>query len=273
MTKFLSKLIEDDKIATRDDVTKQVRAVLADPLTQLALIFATLTMNVGHEGVSNEQLEKEFPELGNAYNHRAISEQHSIALIWELLMAPCFANLQQELFPTHGEFLFFRRVMVNSIMATFTDRTMSLVRADRWRKTFTATTASTSSGLATHERATLVMECLAQSASVAYALQHWPVYKKWSTRLFDEQYHAFLLYRSDTNPSVSWIEDQIVQFDTMIIPLAKRMANCGVFDPRAVNEHLLCAQSNRDELCSIGKQLVEEMVESVHQEMCHRQEI
>lgn len=262
-------MVDDDRVGCRDVVTKQVRAVLADPLTQLAMVFATLTMDVGHEGVSNDQIENEIPELGKAYNHHAILEQHSIALIWELLMAPCFSNLQQALFPTRGEFLFFRRVMVNAVMATFSDAKMSLARADRWHHTFHSS-AGTSS-LVAHERATLIMECMAQSASVAYSLQHWEVYKEWSTRSFEEQYHAFLLYRAETNPAETWIDDQIVLFDTVIIPLAKRMAYCGVFDSNTVNEYLACALSNRDELFSVGKQLVEEMVESVHQEMFQRQ--
>jgi 3'5'-cyclic nucleotide phosphodiesterase len=269
VTKFFSRLL--DSVACADVVTKQVRAVLADPLTQLALVFATLAMDVGHEGVSNDQIEKETPELGKAYNHRAIAEQHSIALMWELLMAPCFSNLQQALFPTREEFLFFRRVMVNAVMATdFTDAKLAMVRTERWRQIFSP--AAGNSDLVTHERATLIMECMAQTASVAYCLQHWPVYKKWSTLLFEEQYHAFLTYRSDRNPAETWFNDQIVLFDAVIVPLAKRMAHCGIFDATA-GEYLQCAQRNRDELFRIGHQLVAEMVESVHEELFQRQEI
>lgn len=235
------------------------------------MVFATLAINVGHEGVSNEQLNLEIPELGEAYNHRAIAEQHSIALIWELLMAPCFSTLQQTIFPTRGEFLFFRRVMVNAVMATdFTDTKMSLIRADRWSSTFRP--AAGTSDLVSHERATLVLECMAQTATVSYSLQHWHIYKKWSTRLFEEQYHAFLMYRSDKNPADTWFEDQLVFFDSVVIPLAKRMSHCGVFDSSA-SEYLAYAERNRDEMFGTGKQLIEEMIESVHEKMFQRQEI
>lgn len=267
MTKFFSNLF--DSAACTDVVTKQVRAVLADPFTQLALVFATLTLDVGHEGVSNDQIAKEMPELGKAYNHRAISEQHSIALIWELLMSPCFSNMQQTLFPTHEEFLFFRRVMVNAVMATdFTDAKMAYMRTERWRHVFGPTVGN--SDLATHERATLIVECMAQTASNAYCLQHWSVYKKWSTRLFVEQYHAFLTYRLDRNPVETWLDDELVRFDTVILPLAKRLAHCGVFDKNVV-EYVKCAERNRDELVNTGQELVEEMVESINGQIMLRQ--
>jgi hypothetical protein len=261
VTKFFSRLL--DPVACADVVTKQVRAVLADPLTQLALVFAALAMDVGHEGICNDQIDKEMPDFGMAYGHRAISEQHSIALIWELLMAPCFSNMQQILFPTREEFLFFRRVMVNAVMATdFTDAKMTFARTERWRQVFSPTAGS--SDLVTHERATLIVECMAQTASLAYCLQHWPVYKKWSTRLFEEQYHAFLTYRSDRNPADSWFDDEIIRFDTVVVPLVQRLAQCGVFDKASVNEYLQCAQRNRNEFLLTGLPLVEEMVEVVH---------
>lgn len=271
VSKFFSRLVDPDLVLSEDTVTKQVRAVLADPLTQLAMVFATLAMNAGHEGISNEQLNIEIPELGQAYNHRAIAEQHSIALIWELLMAPCFATLQQTIFPTRGEFLFFRRVMVNAVMATdFSDTKLCQIRADRWSNTFRPSAGN--SDLVSHERATLIMECMAQAANVSHSLQHWHIYKKWSTRLFEEQYNAFLMYRSESNPADTWFEDQLVFFDTTVIPLAKRMAHCGVFDSSA-SEYLTYAERNRDELFAVGKQLVEEMVESIHENMFQRREI
>ena len=55
------------------------------------------------------------------------------------------------------------------------------------------------------------------------------MYQKWNERLFKEMYEAYLSGRSDMDPSVGWYKGEIGFFDFYIIPLAKKLDECGVF--------------------------------------------
>jgi hypothetical protein len=59
--------------------------------------------------------------------------------------------------------------------------------------------------------------------------QHWHVYQKWNERLFEEMYISFLSGRSDKDPSEGWFNGEIWFFDNYVIPLAKKLKECGVF--------------------------------------------
>jgi hypothetical protein len=68
--------------------------------------------------------------------------------------------------------------------------------------------------------------------------------------------------RSDVDPSLTWYEGEIGFFDYYIIPLAKKLKECGVFGVSS-DEYLNYAIQNRDEWKDRGKELVNEMVEWV----------
>jgi len=53
------------------------------------------------------------------------------------------------------------------------------------------------------------MEHIIQASDVAHTMQHWHIYTRWSERLFDEMYTAYLNGRSEKDPSEGWYEGKI----------------------------------------------------------------
>jgi hypothetical protein len=115
---------------------------------------------------------------------------------------------------------------------------------------------------AVNRKATIVIEHLIQASDVAHTMQHWHIYRKWNTRLFEEMYRAFCAGRSARDPSEFWFKGEIGFFDFYIIPLAKKLKDCGVFGVSS-DEYLNYAQKNRMEWESRGQEVVVEMIESL----------
>jgi hypothetical protein len=90
--------------------------------------------------------------------------------------------------------------------------------------------------------------------------QHWHVYTKWNERLFQEMYDAYASGRWDKDPSVGWYQGEIGFLDNYVIPLAKKLKNCGVFGV-ASDEYLNYAEQNRREWEAKGKEIVANFVE------------
>ena len=128
------------------------------------------------------------------------------------------------------------------------DKDLKNLRNQRWDKAFTpnldGSTKKESPKLATNRKATIVIEHLIQASDVAHTMQHWHIYRKWNERLFKEMYLAYLNGRSDTDPSVGWYKGEIGFLDFYVIPLAKKLATCGVFGVSS-DEYLLYAERNR----------------------------
>lgn len=76
--------------------------------------------------------------------------------------------------------------------------------------------------------------------------QHWHVYRKWNERLLREMYNAYLKGHSPNDPTENWYKGEIGFFDFYIIPLAKKLKECGVFG-KSSDEYLGYAQQVRDE--------------------------
>ena len=60
-------------------------------------------------------------------------------------------------------------------------------------------------------------------------MQHWHVYQKWNRCLFREMYCAYKEGRLAKDPTSFWYKGEIGFFDNYIIPLAKKLKECGVF--------------------------------------------
>jgi hypothetical protein len=71
---------------------------------------------------------------------------------------------------------------------------------------------------------------------------------------------AFLAGRTDKDPSEEWYQGEIGFFDFYVIPLAKKLKDCGVFGVSS-DEYLNYALSNRKEWESKGREIVAEMKE------------
>ena len=226
-----------------------------------------------HLGVTNTQLVLEQPELAKMYKNKSVAEQHSVDLSWRLLMQPFYQNLQQAIFATPDEYVRFRQLVVNSVMATdIMDPDLKKLRNKRWEKAFATKNQDSATQEDINRKATIVIEHLIQASDVSHTMQHWHIYRKWNERLFEEMYKAHLLFRSKTNPADNWAASEIGFFDYYIIPLAKKLNDCGVFGVSSF-EYLDYAQRNRDEWKIKGEQIVAEMVQSVNDKLFQRQEI
>jgi hypothetical protein len=111
-----------------------------------------------------------------------------------------------------------------------------------------------------NRKATIVIEHLIQASDIAHTMQHWHVYRKWNERLFEEMYQAYLNGRAEKDPSEFWYQGEIGFFDFYIIPLAKKLDECGVFGVSS-NEYLNYAMKNRQEWEGKGKEIVADMLE------------
>jgi hypothetical protein len=108
----------------------------------------------------------------------------------------------------------------------------------------------------------IVVEHIIQAADVAHAMQHWQVYTKWNERLFQELYLAYEDGRSEKDPSEGWYGGEIWFFDNYVIPLARKLEECGVFGVTS-DECLNEALENRKEWEVKDKELVKYMAERV----------
>jgi hypothetical protein len=107
-----------------------------------------------------------------------------------------------------------------------------------------------------------MIDCLLQASDIAHTMQHWHIYRKWNEMLFRELYVAFLSGRAAKSPEDFWYEGEIGFFDFYIIPLAKKLKDCGVFGVSS-DEYLNYATKNRNEWAAGGKEIVAEYMEAV----------
>jgi len=147
------------------------------------------------------------------------------------------------------------------------DPDLKRLRNARWDKAFHHDDANDHSQQeAKNRKATIVIEHLIQASDVSHTMQHWNVYIKWNARLFSEMYKAYLDGREGAkDPSKFWDQGEIGFFDFYIIPLAKKLKECGVFGVSS-EEYLNYAISNRNEWATKGPFMVERLIEQVHAE-------
>jgi hypothetical protein len=272
VTMSVSKLLS--RIAAPDDLEEKggmdmasalhdhTYGITSDPLTQFSVVMAALIHDVDHRGVPNFVLCKEEPNLAAVYKEKSVAEQNSVDLAWNALMDPCFSELRGCIYGDETEMRRFRQLLVNSVMATdIFDKELGLLRKKRWDKAFQEQGSEEGMQMdAVNRKATIVIEHLIQASDVAHTMQHWHVYQKWNARLFQEMYSAFLSGRSATDPSEGWYQGEIGFFDHYIIPLARKLKECGVFGVSS-DEYLSYATANRREWEKKGHATVTGMVE------------
>jgi class 3 adenylate cyclase len=268
VVKLLSRIVVPDITEeTGKDMASTLHdhtyGITSDPLTQFACIFSALIHDADHTGVPNSQLIKEDSNLTKIYKDKSVAEQNSVDLCWDLLMDTNFDELRAAIYSTEDERKRFRQLVVNSVMATdIMDKDLKNLRNNRWEKAFSdsASTHEESKEDAVDRKATIVIEHLIQASDVSHTMQHWHIYRKWNARLFEEMYRAFVDGRSDKDPSEFWYRGEMGFFDFYIIPLAKKLKNCGVFGVSS-DEYLNYATKNRQEWEDRGLEIVASLVE------------
>jgi hypothetical protein len=236
--------------------------ITSDPLTQFACVFSALIHDVDHQGVPNAQLVSEKTDIAALYEGKSVAEQNSVDLAWQLLMRDDYVDLRAAIYGSEVEKGRFRQLVVNSVMATdIMDKDLKVDRNNRWRKAFTEQSARESPADVVNRKATIVIEHLIQASDVAHTMQHWHVYRKWNERLFQELYKSYVEGRAETDPSEFWYKGELGFFDFYIIPLAKKLKECGVFGVSS-EEYLNYAIRNRGEWERTGLEVIEKMKEA-----------
>eukprot|EP00934_Nitzschia_sp_Nitz4_P003177 Nitzschia sp. Nitz4//scaffold52_size167869//51633//56242//NITZ4_002269-RA/size167869-snap-gene-0.210-mRNA-1//1//CDS//3329554014//3167//frame0 len=267
-SKLVSRIVKPDDVdyhrksvkAIASDLHQYTFGITSDPLTQFAIAFSTLIHDVDHSGVSNFQRNEEEPELAAKFKNRSVAEQNSIDIAWNLLMSSKYTNLQHALFHTEEDVRRFRQLLVNLVMATdIFEKDGKKARNLRWNKVFHSNIVD---ALLNPEyrnlKATIVIEHIIQAADVSHTMQHWQVYSRWNERLFQEMYRAFEDGRSTNDPSKGWYKGELGFFDNYVIPLARKLEECGVFGVTS-DECLNYALENRREWEAKGEKIVAEM--------------
>ena len=179
-------------------------------------------------------------------------------------MDSSFDHLRGAIYGTKPEMKRFRQLVVNSVMATdIVDKELKSLRNARWEAAFSEGSAKQDGERdRINRKATIVIEHLIQASDVAHTMQHWHIYRKWNERFFHECYAAYKSGRAASNPVDSWYQGELGFFDFYIIPLAKKLKECGVFGVSS-DEYLNYAEKNRQEWEMRGKEIVASMVETV----------
>ena len=191
-----------------------------------------------------------------------------------------YKDLRAALCSDMAELSRFRQLVVNSVMATdLGDKELKELRNGRWNKAFKKTSPTALQGApvfeietsesysdAVNRKATIVIEHLIQASDVSHTMQHWHVYRKWNERLFMEMYRAYKEGRAEKSPAEFWYEGEISFLDFYVIPLAKKLKECGVFGVSS-DEFLNYAQNNREEWKTRGQEVVAEMMNKVEKEV------
>eukprot|EP00934_Nitzschia_sp_Nitz4_P005892 Nitzschia sp. Nitz4//scaffold49_size126201//42312//46233//NITZ4_003637-RA/size126201-processed-gene-0.137-mRNA-1//1//CDS//3329553134//5882//frame0 len=255
VTKLLARVV------VPESPSLHISGFQSDPLTHFTVAVAALIHDLDHTGVPNAQLVKEGSDLAAIYRNQSVAEQHSIQLAWDLLMRMEYDHLRRCIYTNKEELLRFRSLLVNGVMATdIADKSLGELRRRRWDKVFGSEDLLKVDHDSANRKATIVIEHLLQASDVAHTMQHWHVYRRWNKRLYQESYLAFCNGRADKHPAEGWYEGEMKFFDFYIIPLAKKLQECGVFGV-ASDEYLDYAMANRIEWELKGQEIVREYEE------------
>ncbi len=265
----MSRIVTPDKIDTStmtyrqqkdaSDLHQYTYGITSDPIIQFSCAIAAMVHDADHPGVSNAQLVKEGTEIASHYRNKSVAEQNSVDLAWNLLMEDGYQDLRRCIYANQDELNRFRQLVVNSVMATdLVDKELGALRKGRWNKAFSSEDAAEAESEMeqVHRKATIVIEHIVQAADVSHMMQHWHVYLKWNERLFRECYQGWLDGRAEKDPAEGWYAGEMGFYDFYIIPLAKKLKECGVFGVSS-DEFLNYALANRKEWELKGKDIVE----------------
>jgi len=233
-----------------------------DPLAQFAVVYSALIHDVDHPGCSNAQLLKDKDELALKYNGKSPAENHSIDLAWSTLMLPDYKELVDCLCPTIEDLERLKQLVTDAVLATdIFDVDLIENRNTRWQQVFGGPIDDPEN--LDKLRVMIVLDHLIQASDVAHTMQHWHVYIKWNERLFREMSDACANGKLAKDPAEFWYEGELGFFDKYVIPLAKKLRECGVFGVSCY-EFLNYAETNRNEWETKGRDMVQEFSRRYH---------
>ena len=176
-------------------------------------------------------------------------------------MKPEYEALRNAICSTEADWTRFRQLVVNSVMATdIVDKELKDLRNERWDKAFKGEFIEEDLNTDRNRKATIVIEHLIQASDISHTMQHWHIYRKWNERLFFELYRAYVEGKAEKNPAEFWFKGEIGFFNFYIIPLTKKLKDCGVFGVSS-DEYLNYAQKNLAEWQNKGEDITKEMLQ------------
>lgn len=258
--KMISRVRDDQAPNTLGD-GEYTKDITSDPLTQFTVVYAALIHDVDHCGVSNDQLVKEKARIASIYENKSVAENHSFHLSWGYLLGPEFKELVECISGgNQAELDRFSTILMNAVLSTDVfDKELKADRDARWARVF----SDNENGNAMEQnylKAQIVLEHLIQASDVVHTMQHWHIYRKWNERLFVEMMEAYKAGRMAKNPVDFWYEGEKGFFDFYVIPLAKKIGDCGIFGVSS-DEFLKYAKANQYEWEVKGKEVVAELAE------------
>ena len=179
VVKLLSRIVAPDSDgADEKTLHDHTYGITSDPMTQFGCVFSAIIHDVDHQGVPNAQLVKEKQSVAKVYCNKSVAEQNSVQLAWELLMHEDYRELRRTIYTTANEFYHFRRLVVNSVMATdIMDKDLGAARKARWNKAFSDEKLDETEITKVNRKATIVIEHLIQASDVSHTMQHWHIYR------------------------------------------------------------------------------------------------
>ena len=233
--------------ATTDTVLNKTKSMIIHPLTEFVLVFAAL---VPHDDGNDDEVA---------------AAEKSTRRAWSLFLEPSFRDLRRSIFRTRQDFEFFRRLLGKSIVVFTMENTDSIGYRGNLifsRSSSMERVSSFAINQEASQNALTIVEKLLRVSGGSYALQHFPVFRKWNKLLFLESYGR---YKSKTtnddentkeDPSKIWYETELEYFDDRI-RLVSELRDSGVCNKLA-DVYLSAAIANRREWQQKGKRIVEE---------------
>mmetsp|Transcript_12061 Transcript_12061/g.27486 ORF Transcript_12061/g.27486 Transcript_12061/m.27486 type:complete len:1731 (+) Transcript_12061:313-5505(+) len=275
VTMSASKLINKVCASYEDDeedvarVAARTFGISADPLAQFVVVFSSLVHDVEHQGVPNAILVKEKDPLAIKYENRSVAEKRSINIAWDMLMEDRFTTLRSLIFVNSDEMRRFKQLLLNTVLATdIADKERSKIGRARWQKAFHPSQSQDTDQEEEEKldevslrslKATLTFEQIMQASDVAHTMQHWQTFLKWNRRLYKELSKGYSEGRGTFDPRDGWYKGEIGFFDFYIIPLARKLKDCGVFGS-AATEYLDHALEIRRRWEEEGEEIAERMI-------------
>jgi len=278
--KLLSRILKPlqksgGKVSRQSAILQSTYSLTSDPMIQFAVYFSALVHDAEHPGVANGTLCEEHDSMAVMFGNKSCAEQNSVVVAWDLFMCDNLSELRSYMFLDDDQLKRFRQLVVNAVMATDVfDKELKMFRDRRWEKAFpkddvsaisSGSSATFGQDLEGDLRATIVIEHIIQASDVVHTMQHWTVYQKWNRRLFAEMRAAHKAGRASKDPAEGWYGGELWFFDNYIIPLAKKLKECGVFGV-SCDEALDYANDNRLEWEQKGKDIVQQWMEQEAQE-------
>jgi hypothetical protein len=248
-------------------IDERLAMKVTHPLVQFSVVLAALIHDMDHVG------EGRVPDdsIVDLYNGRSVAEQNSIDKAWSELMDPNkkYQQLQMAIFANPTELERFRKLLVNTVMATdMFDDELVQDRNFRWEQAFGDTNQDNSQkydgdGPDDDLRATILVEHILQASNIGHTMQPLHGFKRWNERLFLESFQALEVDDECGQAALAmeWYEKQLRFFDDYVIPLAARLNDCGTFG-NAGADLSSCARSNRKEWEEKGEYIVRQIASS-----------